>query len=143
MVDKAPNRDILIVMGDFNAKAGQNNASIERIMAREGIGDVNKNGEELVDFCALNGLSIGGTLFLYKRVQKATWMSPAGVNENQINHILTSQLWRTSLQDVRVKRGATIGSDNHLVVASMKIKLAARKPIINARRKFDVMKSRL
>ena len=43
---------------------------------------------------------------------------------------------------MRVKRGATIGSDHHLVVASLKIKLAARKPIINSRRKFDVMKLR-
>ena len=124
VVDKAPNRDILIVMGDFNAKVGQNNASIERIMGREGLGDVNENGEELVDFCALNGLSIDGTLFPHKRVHKATWI-------DQIDHILISQQWRTSLQDVRVKRGATIGSDHHLVVASLKIKLAARKPIIS------------
>ena len=43
---------------------------------------------------------------------------------------------------MRVKRGATIGSDHHLVVASLKIKLAARKPITNTRRKFDVMKLR-
>jgi len=31
-------------------------------MGKEGLGDVNENGEELVDFCALNSLSIGGTL---------------------------------------------------------------------------------
>ena len=47
VVDKAPNRDIFIVMGDFNAKLGRNNASIERIMEKEGLGDVNENGEEL------------------------------------------------------------------------------------------------
>jgi len=142
VVDKAPNRDILIVMGDFNAKVGRNNASIERIMGKEGLGDVNENGEELVDFCALNGLSIGGTLFPHKRVHKATWICPDRMTENQIDHILISQRWRTSLQDVRVKRGATIGSDHHLVVASLKIKLAARKPFVNTRWKFDVMKLR-
>ena len=90
----------------------------------------------------LNGRGIGGTLFPHKRVHKATWISPDGVTENQIDHILISQRWRTSLQDVRVKRGATIGSDHHLVVASLRIKLAARKPFINTRRKFDVMKLR-
>ncbi|XP_068748920.1 craniofacial development protein 2-like [Montipora capricornis] len=108
-----------IVMDDFNAKAGRNNASIERIMGKEGLGDVNENGEELVDMCALNGLSIGGTLFPHKRVHKATWRSPDGVTENQIDHILISQRWRTSLQDVRVNRRATIGSDHNLVVASL------------------------
>ena len=34
VVDNAPNRDILIIMGDFNAKVRRNNASIERIMAK-------------------------------------------------------------------------------------------------------------
>ena len=95
--------------------------------------------KELVDMCALNSLSIGGTLFPPKRVHKATWRSPDGETENQIDHILISQRWRTSLQDVRVKGGATIGSDHHLVVASLKIKLAARKPFISTRRTFDVM----
>ena len=142
VVEKAPNRDIIIIMGDLNAKVGRNNASIERIMGKEGLGDVNENGEELVDFCALNGLSIGGTLFPHKRVHKATWISPDGVTENQIDHILISQRWRTSLQDVRVKRGATVGSDHHLVVASLKIKLAARKPLAGTRRKFNVLKLR-
>ena len=40
------------------------------------------------------------------------------------------------------KRGATIGSDHHLMVASLKIKLAARKPFVNTRWKFDGMKLR-
>ena len=35
--DKAPNRDILIVMGDLNVKVGRNNASIERIMGKKGL----------------------------------------------------------------------------------------------------------
>lgn len=104
---------------------------------------MNENGEELVDlFCALHGLSIGGTHFPHKRVYKATWISPDGLTENQIDRILVSQRWRTSLQDVHVKRVATIGSDHHLVAAPLKSKLAARKPIINTRRKFDVMKLR-
>ena len=41
VVENAPIRDILIVMGDFNAKLGGNSASIERIMGKEGFGDVN------------------------------------------------------------------------------------------------------
>ena len=60
-------------------------------MGKEGLGDVNENGEELVDFSALNGLSIGGTLFSHEMVHKATWISTDGVYENQIDHILISQ----------------------------------------------------
>lgn len=65
-------KDILIVMGNSNAKVGRNNASIERIMGEEGLGDVNENDKELMDFCALNSFSIGGTLFPHKRVYIST-----------------------------------------------------------------------
>ena len=144
MIESAPNRDILIIMGDFDVKVGRNNASIERIMGEEGLGDVNENEKELVELqvCALNDPSIGGTLFLHNRVHKAIWVSPDGVIENQIDYILICQRWRRSLQDKRFNWGATIGSDHHLVVASLKIKLAARKPLINTRRTFDVVKLR-
>ena len=44
------------------------------------------------------------------------------------------------MQNVRLKRRATIyGSDNHLVVASLKIKLAARKPFANTYVLLDVL----
>lgn len=67
------------------------------------------------------------TFFPHTRVQKATWISPDGMTENQIDHLIVSQRWRISLQDVHVKRGGTIWSDHRLVVVSLKIKLAARK----------------
>ena len=58
MVDNAPNRDTLFAMSDFNATVGRNNASIERIIGKKGLGDVNKNGRELVHLCALNGAGL-------------------------------------------------------------------------------------
>ena len=70
-----------------------------------------------------------------------TWRSADGVTKSQIDHIPINQQWRKSLQDVRVKRGATIGFDHHLVVASLKIKLAARKPFISTSVTVDVSKS--
>lgn len=100
-------------MGDLSAKVGRNNAIIERVMGREfeGLGEANENGEELVDFCALNNLTIGGTLFQHKQICKATWMSPNGVTKNKIDHLVISQRWRRMLQDVQVKRVASMGSD--------------------------------
>ena len=40
-----PNRDILVVISDFNARFGRNNTTIRKIMEKEGLGDVNENGE--------------------------------------------------------------------------------------------------
>lgn len=37
-------------------------------------------------------------------------------------------IWRKSLQDVRVRRGADVGSDHHLVTAYFKLKLMKTVP---------------
>ena len=121
---------------------GINNTGREKEMGRNGLGVMNENGELLADFCACNELIIGGTLFPHRQCHKATWMSPDHLTENQIDHVVVRQRWKSSLEDVRVRRGADIGSDHHLVVAKLRIKLAAKKRQKNPRVKFDVQKLR-
>ena len=55
--------DVILVNGDFNAKVGSDNTGVERIMGRNGCGTCNENGNLLIEFCGLNDLIIGGTLF--------------------------------------------------------------------------------
>ena len=81
VVDKIPKRDILI-MGDLNAKVGSERIGREREIGPHGIGNINENGELFADFCAVNRLVIGGTLFPHKNCHKITWVSPAGNAEN-------------------------------------------------------------
>ena len=118
---------MLILMGDLNAKVGSNNTDREKVMGRHGHGNMNENGELLADFCAINNLIVGGTLFPHKTCHKVTWVSPDHQTENQIDHIIIKQRFRSSLQDVKARRGADIGSDHHLVVAKIKIRLSTRK----------------
>jgi hypothetical protein len=46
--------------------------------------------------------------------------------------------WRRSLLDVRVKRGADVGSDHHLVLAVLKVKLRKAGTRKTGRQQFDV-----
>jgi len=138
VLDKIPKRDMLILMGDMNAKVGQDNNRRENEMGTHGIGDMNEIGELLADLCTVNELVIGGTLFPHRNCHKATWVSPDHHTENQIDHVAVRQRWRGSLQDVRAKRGADIGSDHHLVVAKLKMRLAARKKKPCGRIRFNV-----
>ncbi len=109
-------------------------------MGKEGTGTSNENGEHLIEMCQANGLSLGETWFPHKDCQKVTWISPNGLTENQIDHFLVSNRWRSSLQDVRARRSADIGSDHHLVVGVMKLKLARAPRRKSGREKFDVKK---
>ena len=106
----------------MNAKIGSNNTGLEDTMGKQGVGEMNNNGERLAIFCKENDFVIGGT----KTIQKTTWNSPDG--KNQINHIIINSKWRGSLQDISVRRGADIGSDPSLVMAKLRLKLRkARK----------------
>lgn len=138
-IEKIPKHDLTIVMGDLNAKVGNNNTGFERVIGKYGCGVMNENGEQFVEFCGNNNLVIGGTLFPHKDIHKLTWVSPGGRDKNQIDHIAINGKWTRSLQDVRVRRGADVGSDHHLVTANIKLKLKKIAPKSNIK-KYDTGK---
>ena len=123
VLNKRAKRDLLILMGDFNAKVGSSNVGKEEVMGKNGVGEMNEDGECFSDFCSFNSLVIGGTVFEHKRIHKVTWVSPDHQTENQIDHICISDTFRRSLLDVRARRGADVGSDHHLVVGKLRLKL--------------------
>ena len=109
-------------------------------MGQRGCGTINDNGERLTDFNGLNNFVIGGTLFAHTKIHKPTWISSNERDMNQIDHLLISGNWRRSLQDVRVRRGAYVGSDHHLIVAHIKLKLKRPGTSIRLLTRFDVSK---
>ena len=118
-----PRRDITLLIGDLNAKVGEDNTGYEEIMGREGLGEMNDNGERFADLCAANSFVIGGSVFAHRRIHKITWLSPDLSTGNQIDHVCITKKFRRSLQDVRVRRGADVASDHHLLVARVKLRL--------------------
>ena len=59
VVNQKAKKDLLIMMGDFNAKIGKDNIGKELVMGKEGLGEINENGELFTDFCHFNSLIIG------------------------------------------------------------------------------------
>ena len=133
--------DVVLVNGDLNAKVGNDNIGVERIMGNNGCGTCNENGNLLIEFCGLNDLVIGGTLFQHKEIHKLTWTSPNRRDKNQIDHLMINGRWRHSLNDVSVKRGADCGSDHFLIISKIKLKLK-KAPKINelSRKTFDLQR---
>ena len=114
---------MVIVMGDLNAKIGSDNEGYEAVLEKEGLGEMYDDGERFADFCDIRDLVIGGGVFLRRGVHGATWRHPNCTVENQIDHIIYSRRFRRCISDVRVGRGATVGSAQYLVVGSLKLKL--------------------
>ena len=139
-VFKVPQHDMLLIMGDMNAKVGADNTDCDRAMGKHGCGVMNDNGERLIGFCLENNCVIGGTIFPHRNIHKLTWKSPDGSTVNQIDHILINGKWRRSLQDVRVCRGADVNSDHYLVTATIKLKLRKVAKQNQSRKHLDVAK---
>ena len=52
-----------------------------------------------------------------------TWTSPDRQYQNQIDYILCSQRWRSSIQSAKTRPGADCGSDHELLIAKFRLKL--------------------
>ena len=83
----------------------------------------NEAGQRLIEFCQENALVIANILFQQHKRRLYTWTSPDGQHWNQIDSILCSQRWRSSIQSTKTRPGADCGSDHELLIAKLRLKL--------------------
>ena len=58
IIQDRPERNFIIVMGDFNAKTDSDNRDHEEIMGQQGLSEMNDNEERFADLCATSNLVI-------------------------------------------------------------------------------------
>ena len=117
---KATSSESLVLLGDFNAHVGIDNATWKGVIGQHGDPDINKNGRCLLQFCATNGLCIMNTFFQHKRNNKYTWYRDSLGQRSLIDFCIVSADLFSTESDVRVKRGAELSTDHHLVVCTLK-----------------------
>ena len=109
-----------------------------------GKGEVNENGEHLIEFCENNDLCITNTLFKHKLAHITTWTSPfrntykdkngdtiplngndgkprRNPFRNQIDFIITKIKHKVLFQDSRSYGGCKTDSDHKLVKAQLQL----------------------
>ena len=80
-------------------------AKVNRVLQRERIG------------------KLANTFFQQHKRRLYTWTSPDGQYRNQIDYILSSQKWRSSIQPAKRRPGADCGSGHELLIAKFRLKL--------------------
>ena len=78
-------------------------------------------GQRLIEFCQENALVITNTLFQQHKRWLYTWTSPDGQHRNQIDYILCSQRWRSSIQSAKTRPGADCGGDHQLFIGKFRL----------------------
>ena len=96
LLELTPKKDVLFILGDCNAKAG--NQETPGVTGKFGHGVQKEAGQRLTEFCQEKALVIANTLFQQHKRRHYTWTSPDGQHRNQIDYILCSQRWRNSIQ---------------------------------------------
>ena len=114
LLELTPPKDILFIIGDWNAKVGSQETP--GVTGKFGLGMRNEAGQRLIEFCQENALVIANTLFQQHKRRLYTWTSPDGQYLNQIDYILCSQSSRSSMQSTE-RPGADYGSDHELLIA--------------------------
>ena len=121
---KVPKYDILIILGDFNAQIGTEDF-LKDIAGKHTLHtQTNDNGKLLAELATTNNLLIKSTFFDHKRIHKGTWKIPGTQETNQIDHVLVSKRYGSSVIDVKSARGPNCDSDHYMVRIKMKDKLA-------------------
>ena len=121
MLKQVKSTDVLIVMGDFNAKIGVE--AYQDTVGKFGLGKRNERVERLLQFCIENNLIVSNTFFQHPKRLLYTWKSPGDITRNQIDYILINKRHRNNMKQCKTYPGADIGSDHNPVVAKIKIRL--------------------
>ena len=95
LLELTPKKDVLFIIGDWNAKVGSQETS--GVTGNFGLGVQNEAGQRLIEFFQGNTLVIANTLFQQHKRRLYTWTSPDGQHQNQIDYIIYSQIWRSSI----------------------------------------------
>ena len=73
-----------------------------------------------MEFCKQNTLVVANTLFHQNKRRLYTRTSPDGQYGNQMDSILGSQRWRSSIESAKTRPGADCGSDHELLIAKFR-----------------------
>ena len=94
-----------------------------RLQRKFGLGAKNEAGQRLIAFCQEIASVIANALFQQHKRRLYTWTSPDGQYRNQIDYILCSQKWRSSIQSAKARLRADCGTDHELLIAKFRLKL--------------------
>ena len=121
LLELTPKKDVLFIIGDWNAKVGSQETP--EVTGKFGLGVRNEARQRIIEFYQENALVIANIIFQQYNRRLYTWTSPDGQHGNQIDYVLCSQRWGSSVQSAKTRPGADCGSDHELLIAKLRLKL--------------------
>lgn len=89
VVNTFPKNEHLLLLGDFNARVGADHESWPDCLGYFGVGNMNENGQRLLELCSYYKLCITNTFFQTKPLHKVSWRHPRSKRWHQLDLIIT------------------------------------------------------
>ena len=119
LLELIPQKDVLFIIGDWNAKVGSQETP--GVTGKFGLEVQNEAGQRLL---VLPRERTGHSKHPLPTTQEKTLQVDITrwSNRNQIDYILCTQRWRSSIQSAKIRPG-DCGSDHELLIAKFRLKL--------------------
>jgi len=128
LITATSTEDKLILLGDFNARVGQEHTVWGDVIGKNGMGKANSNGIMLLTKCAEHNLVITNTIFRQQNRNKASWQHPRSKHWHLIDFIIVR---KRDQGEVIITKAVTAAdecwTDHRLISSVMKLKLKPKR----------------
>ena len=135
-IKQIPKHNLLLVLGDFNAHIGKEDANFTYHEK------TNSNGQLLLDLALECKMQITNTKFQKKHSKLWTYVSDMTNLKSQVDYILINRKWgANSVKDVCAHNSfASIGSDHRLLRAKIKMSFRTKKTLGQIRHDWALLR---
>nr|VZI01100.1 unnamed protein product [Spirometra erinaceieuropaei] len=122
-----PKADMLIVLGDFNARVGTDHTAWKGVLGPHGLRGSNDNDLLLLRTCAEHRLILTNTFFCLPEREEATWRHPRSRQWRLLDYVLVRRRDQRDVLVTKAIAGADGWTDHRLVISKMRIRLQPRR----------------
>ena len=120
LLELAPKKDVLVIIGDWNAKVGCQ--EIPGVTGKFGLGVKNEAEQRLIELCQENALVIANTISQQHKRRLYTWTSPDGQYQHQMIIFFADKSGEALYSQQKIRSGPVCGSDHKLLIAKSRLK---------------------
>ena len=141
VVNNVPAGDRLFLLGDFNARVGNDYNTWSPALGRFGKGQQNQNGELLTCLCTELNLAITNTYFQQPDNHFYSWTHPRSKRPHLLDYVITRRRDLKDVKNTRAMRGPDCQTDHYIIKTTLNfaIRPAYSRTQAARKRKLDVV----